>query len=56
MFGWWGLIPGVLLLLFGAFCIFFFPSSQTHQEKELAIGGIIIGIISLLIGAALIFW
>ena len=56
MFGLWGLGGGILLLLFGVFCIFFFPSSQTHQESSLAVGGIIIGIISLIFGAVLVFW
>lgn len=56
MFGIGGLIGGVLLLLFGLFCVFFFPSSQTHQETELAIGGVVIGVISLIVGAILVFW
>jgi len=55
MFGLWGLVFGVLLLAFGVFAVFFFPSSSTHQESELAIGGVIMGVISLLIGAALVF-
>jgi len=56
MFGYYGLGFGILLLLFGIFCVFFYPSSQMHQEKELAVGGIFMGVVSLLIGAALIFW
>ncbi len=43
------------MLLFGVFAIFFFPSSQAHQEKDLTLGGIFLGIVSLLIGAALAF-
>jgi hypothetical protein len=56
MFGLWGLGGGILLLLFGIFCVFFFPSSYYRQDEELSIGGIVIGLISLLVGAALIFW
>ena len=55
MFGLWGIGFGILLLLFGVFAVFFFPSSQTHQQEELATGGVIMGIISLIIGAVLIF-
>jgi hypothetical protein len=56
MFGLWGLGGGVLLFIFGVFCIFFFPSSSTHQEEEIAIGGVIIGVIALITGAVLIFF
>ena len=56
MFGLLGLGVGILLLLFGAFCIFFFPSSRAHQEESLTIGGIVMGLVSLLIGAMLVFW
>jgi hypothetical protein len=56
MFGLWGIGGGILLLLFGIFCIFFFPESETHQEKSLAIGGVFIGIVSLAAGAMLVFW
>ena len=56
MFGLWGLGSGVLLLLFGVFAIFFFPSSYYHQQEELSIGGVVMGLIALLIGGVLIFW
>ena len=56
MFGIGGLIGGGVLLLFGAFCVFFFPSSYIHQGTDFSIGGVVIGIISLLVGALLIFW
>jgi uncharacterized membrane protein len=56
MFGLWGLGFGVLLLLFGVFCVFFFPSSEKHQEQEIATGGVIIGVIALILGAALVFF
>jgi hypothetical protein len=56
MFGLWGLGAGILLLLFGVFAVFFFPSSGWHQETELSVGGIVLGVIALLIGGILIFW
>ncbi len=56
MFGLWGLAFGIILLAFGVFAIFFFPSSQTHQEESLAVGGIVMGVIAIVIGAMLVFW
>jgi hypothetical protein len=55
MFGFWGLGGGIVLLLFGIFCVFFFPSSSYHQEQNITVGGIVIGVVSLIIGGALIF-
>ena len=55
MFGLWGTVGGVLLLLFGIFCVFFFPSSERHQEASLAVGGVVIGLVSLVLGAVLVF-
>ncbi len=56
MFGLWGLAAGILLLVFGVFAVFFFPSSSTHQEEALTKGGVFMGVVALLIGAVLIFW
>jgi hypothetical protein len=56
MFGLWGLGIGIMMLLFGVFAVFFFPSSLTHQEKNLSVGGIFMGILALIIGGMLIFW
>jgi hypothetical protein len=56
MFGIWGLGFGIVLMAFGVFAVFFFPMSSTHQEEELATGGVVMGVIALLIGAVLIFW
>ncbi|MBN1896781.1 MAG: hypothetical protein JW789_03605 [Candidatus Aenigmarchaeota archaeon] len=56
MFGLWGLAFGIILLAFGVFAIFFFPSSQTHQEESLAVGGVVMGVIAIVIGAMLVFW
>ncbi len=56
MFGFWGLGTGILLLIFGVFAVFFFPSSLTHQERNLSLGGIFLGVIALIIGGMLIFW
>ena len=56
MFGLWGLGIGILLILFGIFAVFFFPSSEKHQEEALAIGGVFLGVVALIAGAILIFW
>ena len=56
MFGLWGLGIGIVLLIFGVFAVFFFPSSHTHQEETLAIGGVFLGVVALIAGAILIFW
>jgi hypothetical protein len=56
MFGLLGIAGGILLMLFGIFCVFFFPESSTHQQQSLSIGGVIIGVVSLLVGAMLVFW
>jgi hypothetical protein len=56
MFGLWGIIFGSLSILFGIFSIFFFPSSLTHQERDISLGGVILGVIALIVGAILVFW
>jgi hypothetical protein len=57
MFGWVGLIIGILLLLFAAFMIFFFPAAAEHQPPQHGVGwnGVIFGFIAGIIGVALIF-
>jgi len=55
MFGWTGVIIGILLLLFAAFMIFFFPASKEHQPDPYGFNGVLFGFIAGLIGVALIF-
>ena len=58
MFGWIGLVVGILLLLFAAFCIFFLGGTFEHQTTETTdygLNGIIFGFIMGIIGLALIF-
>ena len=60
MFGWTGIIIGILLLLFAAFMVFFFPASTMegasgHQPQGFSWNGILLGFIAGLIGVALIF-
>jgi multisubunit Na+/H+ antiporter MnhG subunit len=58
MFGWVGIIVGILFLLFAAFAIFFFPGTLEHQssvESDFGVNGIILGIIVGIIGLALLF-
>ena len=58
MFGWIGIIVGILFLLFAAFAVFFFPGTAEHQtsgESDYGMNGIIFGIIIGIIGLALLF-
>jgi len=55
MFGWIGIIVGILLLLFAAFMVFFFPAPTVHQSESFGWNGILIGFIAGIIGLALIF-
>ncbi|MEM5798304.1 MAG: hypothetical protein QXP39_01020 [Candidatus Aenigmatarchaeota archaeon] len=54
MFGLAGLIIGILLIIFGLYMIFFFPSTIEHQA-EFSWRGVLLGVIALVIGALLIF-
>lgn len=56
MFGWIGVLFGILLGAFGLFMVFFFPNVTEHQQEEFSISGIIIGIISLVASYFLIFF
>jgi multisubunit Na+/H+ antiporter MnhG subunit len=58
MFGWVGIIVGILFLLFAAFAIFFFPGTFEHQssmDTDYGLNGIILGIIVGIIGIVLLF-
>jgi hypothetical protein len=55
MFGWVGIIVGILFLLFAAFAIFFFPASREHQPDPYGFNGILLGFIVGIIGLALLF-
>lgn len=55
MFGLWGFIIGILLLLAGIFLVFFFPTAGDMQPDDMAWTGVLVGIAFLIIGAALVF-
>jgi len=58
MFGWVGIIVGILLLLFAAFLVFFMSTAAEHQtsvDVNFGLNGIIFGFIMGIIGLALIF-
>ncbi|MBI2676259.1 MAG: hypothetical protein HYX24_07405 [Candidatus Aenigmarchaeota archaeon] len=57
LFGTLGMIAGAILVLMGAYLVFFFPFTIEHQPTEggFTTGGIILGIIFLLAGILLIF-
>ena len=52
MFGWIGTIVGILLLLFAAFLIFFFPGTKEHQSQGWE--GVVFGFVAGVIGAGLL--
>ncbi len=57
MFGWVGIIVGILFLLFAAFMVFFFPMSTVESSGHQTQGwnGVLFGVIVGLIGIALLF-
>jgi hypothetical protein len=55
MFGWIGTIVGILLLLFAAFMIFFFPAASQEHQQGIGWNGVIFGFIMGFIGIVLIF-
>jgi hypothetical protein len=55
MFGLAGIIVGILLLLFAAFMVFFFPAAQEHQPGGFGWNGVLFGFVVGIIGIALIF-
>ena len=55
MFGWLGLIIGIILLVLGGYLVFFFPRAVEYQTEKLSTIGIVWGFIFLTIGAILIF-
>jgi hypothetical protein len=56
MFGWIGIIIGILFFLVGGFLVIFFPSSEEHQGDTFSITGIVLGFILLIAGFFLIFF
>ena len=54
MFGLIGFLIGIMLVLFGFFLAIFFPNLPEHQGENFALAGIVIGIVLLIVGAALI--
>ncbi len=55
MFGWTGVIIGILLLLFAGFMIFFFPAAREQQPQGFGWNGVLLGFIAGIIGLALLF-
>ena len=55
MFGWIGIIIGILFFLIGGFLVVFFPSTEEHQGDSFSITGVAIGIILLIAGFFLVF-
>lgn len=56
MFGWLGIIIGILLFLIGGFLVVFFPSTWEHQGDIFSLTGIILGLILLIAAFFLVFF
>ena len=54
MGGLLSIIIGILLMVFGIFMAFLFPGTKEQQGDSFQVIGIVIGIVSFFIGAALI--
>jgi len=55
MFGIWGTVAGIILILIGGGLIFFFPSAGDYQPDEMSILMVVIGFVTVIIGAIMIF-
>ena len=55
MFGVFGFLGGFVLIMIGAFLVFFFPTTSVHQPDSMALTGIVIGIIFFIVGGLLLF-
>ncbi len=55
MFGLWGLIGGIVLIILGGVMIFVFPSTGEYQTDDFATVGIVIGFVLAISGALLMF-
>lgn len=56
MFGWLGILIGILLILVGGYLIIFFPSMPEHQPTSMTLGAIILGFVLAVAGALLIIF
>ena len=55
MFGWIGILAGIIILLLGIFLVFFFPNVTEHQPESMSWTGIVMGFVFIVIGGMLIF-
>lgn len=56
MFGWIGIVIGILLALAGIFLVFFFPTTTVHQGESFGKTGVILGVIFLIVAFFLLFF
>jgi hypothetical protein len=56
MFGFIGILVGIVFILMGGFLVLFFPGAGEHQPPTFSIMGVIIGFILIVAGVILIFW
>ena len=56
MFGWIGIVVGILLILFGGYLVVFFPAAVEMQPASMSAGAVILGFICLIVGGILLFF
>ena len=56
MFGWIGIVLGIILFLVGGFLVVFFPSTSEHQGDTFSFTGIFMGLIFLVAAFFLVFF
>jgi hypothetical protein len=55
MFGFMGIIAGIILILIGGAFVFFFPSATSYQGSDFGIVVVVAGFVMIILGAILIF-
>lgn len=55
MWGFLGIVVGILLILIGGFLMFLFPGAPEHQTESFSLVGVVLGFILIVIGGLLIF-
>jgi len=55
MFGWIGVVVGILFIIIGGFLVLFFPGTKEHQPGPFGLVGVVLGFILIIAGGALIF-
>jgi hypothetical protein len=55
MFGFTGVIAGIILIVVGGLFVFFFPSASEYQPEQFGIVIVIAGFVMIILGAIMVF-